>query len=133
MHAEPGSITEAATVLYGVHFQPLHDNYCVIYDHMQPIYHVHAVHRPPSPGNAPASSRSPEGSILRPRQQSSGEMRSIAVAVTCGSGSDNNGGGGKGGRRAVQWAVDNLIPQADRFILVHVIPRITSIPTPSGG
>ncbi|KHN17687.1 U-box domain-containing protein 34 [Glycine soja] len=41
-------------------------------------------------------------------------------------------GGSKGSRRAVQWAADNLVPQADRFILVHVIPRITSIATPTG-
>ncbi|KAF7806759.1 U-box domain-containing protein 34 [Senna tora] len=53
-------------------------------------------------------------------------MRSVAVAVNGGSGA------GKGSRRAVQWAVQNLMPQADRFILVHVIPIITSIPTPSG-
>ncbi|RDY08570.1 U-box domain-containing protein 34, partial [Mucuna pruriens] len=49
--------------------------------------------------------------------------RSVAVAVS---------GGSRGSRRAVQWAVENLVPQADRFILVHVIPRITSIATPTG-
>ncbi|XP_057417039.1 U-box domain-containing protein 34 isoform X2 [Lotus japonicus] len=53
-------------------------------------------------------------------------LRSVAVAVSGGSGA------AKGSRRAVQWAVDNLVPQADRFILVHVIPRISSIPTPTG-
>ncbi|XP_027329699.1 U-box domain-containing protein 34 [Abrus precatorius] len=52
--------------------------------------------------------------------------RSVAVAVSGGSGA------AKGSRRAVQWALDNLVPQADRFILVHVIPRITSITTPTG-
>ncbi|KAK7347834.1 hypothetical protein VNO80_22373 [Phaseolus coccineus] len=49
--------------------------------------------------------------------------RSVAVAVS--------GGSSKGSRRAVQWAVDNLVPQADRFILVHVISPITSISTPT--
>ncbi|KAK7265393.1 hypothetical protein RJT34_33013 [Clitoria ternatea] len=49
--------------------------------------------------------------------------RSVAVAVS---------GGAKGSQRAVQWAVDNLVPQADRFILVHVFPTITTITTPSG-
>ncbi|KAL9325866.1 hypothetical protein ACSQ67_006511 [Phaseolus vulgaris] len=49
--------------------------------------------------------------------------RSVAVAVS--------GGSSKGSRRAVQWAVDNLVPQADRFILVHVISPITSIATPT--
>lgn len=39
--------------------------------------------------------------------------------------------GGAGSRRAVRWAVDNLLPKAYRFMLVHVIPTITSIPTPS--
>ncbi|RYR77212.1 hypothetical protein Ahy_A01g001671 isoform B [Arachis hypogaea] len=54
------------------------------------------------------------------------EMRSVAVAVSGSSGC------ARGSRRAVQWAAENLVPQADRFILVHVIPRVTSIPTPSG-
>ncbi|KAK7291825.1 hypothetical protein RIF29_07278 [Crotalaria pallida] len=53
-------------------------------------------------------------------------LRSLAVAVTGGSGT------ARGSRRAVAWAVENLLPQADRFILVHVIPAITSIPTPNG-
>ncbi|KAK7388220.1 hypothetical protein VNO78_23030 [Psophocarpus tetragonolobus] len=52
--------------------------------------------------------------------------RSVAVAVSGGSGA------AKGSRRAVQWAVDNLVPQADRFVLVHVIPPITSIATLTG-
>ncbi|OIW18729.1 hypothetical protein TanjilG_13481 [Lupinus angustifolius] len=55
-----------------------------------------------------------------------GGLRTLAVAVTSGSGT------GRGSCRAVDWAVENLLPQADRFILVHVIPAITSIPTPSG-
>ncbi|KAI9112552.1 hypothetical protein K1719_016475 [Acacia pycnantha] len=53
-------------------------------------------------------------------------MRSVAVAINGGSRA------GTGSRRAVQWAVENLLPQADKFILVHVMPRISSIPTPSG-
>lgn len=53
--------------------------------------------------------------------------RSVAVAVSGGSGA------AKGSRRALQWAMENVVPQADRLILVHVIPRITSIPTPAGG
>jgi hypothetical protein len=50
--------------------------------------------------------------------------RSVAVAVSGGSGA------AKGSRRALQWAMENVVPQADRLILVHVIPRITSIPSP---
>ncbi|KAI3982480.1 hypothetical protein MKX01_006611 [Papaver californicum] len=40
--------------------------------------------------------------------------------------------GGGSSRQAVCWAIDNLIPVADRFVLVHVMPPINSIPTPSG-
>ncbi|KDP33866.1 hypothetical protein JCGZ_07437 [Jatropha curcas] len=54
-------------------------------------------------------------------------MLSVAVAVNGGVGV-----GGKGSRRAVRWAVENLLPKANRFILVHVIPAITFIPSPSG-
>ncbi|XP_050218840.1 U-box domain-containing protein 34 isoform X2 [Mercurialis annua] len=54
-------------------------------------------------------------------------MTSVAVAVNGG-----DGVGGKGSRRAVRWAVDNLLPNANRLILVHVIPAITFLPTPSG-
>ncbi|XP_015571799.1 U-box domain-containing protein 34 isoform X1 [Ricinus communis] len=54
-------------------------------------------------------------------------MTSVVVAVNGG-----DGVGGKGSRRAVRWAVENLLPIAHRFILVHVIPAITFIPTPSG-
>ncbi|KAK7329670.1 hypothetical protein VNO77_23844 [Canavalia gladiata] len=57
---------------------------------------------------------------------STSSPRSVAVAVSGGSGA------AKGSRRAVQWAMDNLVPQADRFILVHVIPTITLIATSSG-
>ncbi|KAL0803015.1 hypothetical protein Bca101_058191 [Brassica carinata] len=32
--------------------------------------------------------------------------------------------GGAGSRRAVRWAVDNLLPMADRFVMIHVIPPI---------
>ncbi|XP_062091076.1 U-box domain-containing protein 34 [Humulus lupulus] len=49
-------------------------------------------------------------------------MTSVAVAVH----------GGSSSQRAVSWAMENLMPQADRFVLVHVMPKITSIPTPSG-
>lgn len=58
----------------------------------------------------------------------SAKITSVAVAVNGGSGF----GGGNGSRRAVRWAVENLMPNADRFILVHVMTAITSIPTPSG-
>ncbi|XP_065849433.1 U-box domain-containing protein 34 [Euphorbia lathyris] len=56
-------------------------------------------------------------------------MTSVAVAVAVNGGDRVSG---KGSRRAVRWAVDNLLPEAERFILVHVIPSITSVPTPSG-
>lgn len=51
---------------------------------------------------------------------------SVAVAVR----GDSDGGGGKGSRRAVLWAMDNLMHEANRFVLVHVMPKIVSIPTP---
>ncbi|GAB4837986.1 hypothetical protein Ancab_027513 [Ancistrocladus abbreviatus] len=55
-------------------------------------------------------------------------MTTVAVAVT-GVGS----GRGNGSKRAVRWALANLLPQShDRLILVHVIPSITHIPTPTG-
>ncbi|GMN20566.1 hypothetical protein TIFTF001_048772, partial [Ficus carica] len=57
-------------------------------------------------------------------------MTSVTVAVAVKG--DTVGSGGNGSRRAVRWAVENLMPRADRFVLVHVIPKITSIPTPSG-
>lgn len=40
--------------------------------------------------------------------------------------------GGNGNRRAIRSAVENLMPNADCFILVHVMPTINTIPTPSG-
>ncbi|KAL0015005.1 hypothetical protein SO802_002074 [Lithocarpus litseifolius] len=55
-------------------------------------------------------------------------MSSVAVAVKGVAG----GAGGRASRRAVRWAVENLMPESGRFILVHVMPKITSIPTPSG-
>lgn len=54
------------------------------------------------------------------------EMTSVAVAVKGRPGDT----GGKGSLRAVRWAVENLMPKADHFVLIHVIPPITSIPTP---
>ncbi|XP_074267218.1 U-box domain-containing protein 34-like [Silene latifolia] len=54
-------------------------------------------------------------------------MTTIAVAVNVGG-----DGRGSGSKRALSWAVDNLLPQASRFVLVHVMPTITHIPTPSG-
>lgn len=53
------------------------------------------------------------------------EMKSVAVAVNA----ENVSGGGSGSRRAVLWAVENLMNTADRFILVHVMPPIISVPT----
>lgn len=37
---------------------------------------------------------------------------------------------GNGSQRAVKWAVEKLLPKANRFVLVHVMPTITTIPTP---
>ncbi|OMO67262.1 hypothetical protein CCACVL1_20665 [Corchorus capsularis] len=51
-------------------------------------------------------------------------MMTVVVAVKGGS------SGGRGSRRAARWAVENL--KADRFLLVHVMPAVTSVPTPSG-
>ncbi|XP_030530038.1 U-box domain-containing protein 34-like [Rhodamnia argentea] len=56
-------------------------------------------------------------------------MSAMAVAV---KGDLSGFEGGRGSRRAVRWAIENLMPRADRFVLVHVMPRVTSIPTPSG-
>ncbi|KAF8036532.1 hypothetical protein BT93_C2302 [Corymbia citriodora subsp. variegata] len=56
-------------------------------------------------------------------------MTAVAVAV---KGDLSGFEGGRGSRRAVRWAVENLMPRADRFVLVHVMPRVTSVPTPSG-
>ncbi|XP_074280740.1 U-box domain-containing protein 34-like [Silene latifolia] len=51
----------------------------------------------------------------------------VAVAVNAGG-----QGRGNGSKRAVRWAIENLLPRADRFVLVHVMSIITHIPTPSG-
>ncbi|KAL5770974.1 hypothetical protein ACOSP7_015128 [Xanthoceras sorbifolium] len=56
------------------------------------------------------------------------DMTSVVVAVNGSTGTE----GGNGSRRAVRWAAENLMPKADRFVLVHVMPAINSIPTPSG-
>ncbi|KZV21602.1 U-box domain-containing protein 34 [Dorcoceras hygrometricum] len=40
---------------------------------------------------------------------------------------------GRGSRRAIRWAVQNLMTKDDCLLLVHVMPTITSVPTPSGG
>ncbi|CAH1425244.1 unnamed protein product [Lactuca virosa] len=61
-----------------------------------------------------------------------GAPSAVVVAVAVKGGGNTGGIGGKGSRRAVRWAVENLFQKADRFILIHVIPNITSIPTPSG-
>ncbi|KAK3016819.1 hypothetical protein RJ639_006358 [Escallonia herrerae] len=53
-------------------------------------------------------------------------VMSVAVAVKGGHG----GSGGRGSRRAVRWAAENLMAGSDRFVLVHVIPTVTSITTP---
>nr|XP_009779495.1 PREDICTED: U-box domain-containing protein 34-like isoform X2 [Nicotiana sylvestris]XP_009779496.1 PREDICTED: U-box domain-containing protein 34-like isoform X2 [Nicotiana sylvestris] len=39
---------------------------------------------------------------------------------------------GKGTQRAVKWAVEKLLAKAHRFVFIHVMPTITTIPTPSG-
>ncbi|KAK4368630.1 hypothetical protein RND71_012422 [Anisodus tanguticus] len=51
-------------------------------------------------------------------------MVDVAVAVKSGE--------GKGSQRAVRWAIEKLLPKVHRFFLIHVMPTITSIPTPSG-
>uniref|UniRef100_A0A1J3GWA9 RING-type E3 ubiquitin transferase n=1 Tax=Noccaea caerulescens TaxID=107243 RepID=A0A1J3GWA9_NOCCA len=53
----------------------------------------------------------------------------IAVAV---KGSVGDAVGGAASRRALRWAVENFLPKIDRLVLVHVMPTITSIPSPSG-
>ncbi|KAF7142633.1 hypothetical protein RHSIM_Rhsim05G0015600 [Rhododendron simsii] len=55
-------------------------------------------------------------------------MATVAVAVKSGGGSL----GEDGSRGAVKWAVENLMDKATHFVLVHVVPTINSIPTPSG-
>lgn len=51
-------------------------------------------------------------------------LTTVAVAVKSSR--------GKGGRRAVRWAAEKLMWKADRVVLVHVMPTVTTIPTPSG-
>ncbi|XP_024458952.1 U-box domain-containing protein 34 isoform X2 [Populus trichocarpa] len=55
-------------------------------------------------------------------------MTVVAVAVT-----GSEGVGGRGSRRAVRWAAENLSAKAKRLTLVHIVPRITCIPSPCGG
>ncbi|KAI5674333.1 hypothetical protein M9H77_14697 [Catharanthus roseus] len=40
--------------------------------------------------------------------------------------------GGRGSRRAVRWSAKKLMWKADRFLLLHIMPTVTVIPTPSG-
>ncbi|RZS17586.1 hypothetical protein BHM03_00049774, partial [Ensete ventricosum] len=47
----------------------------------------------------------------------------VAVAVCGGRGAGRS-------RRAVRWAAEHLVPHAHRVVLVHVIPAVTSIPSP---
>ncbi|CAO2823183.1 unnamed protein product [Amaranthus hypochondriacus] len=54
-------------------------------------------------------------------------MTTVVVAVNIGG-----NGRGNGSKRAVRWAVENLLPQTHHVLLVHVMPIITHIPTPSG-
>ncbi|XP_077247925.1 U-box domain-containing protein kinase family protein isoform X2 [Tasmannia lanceolata] len=56
------------------------------------------------------------------RSNSNNSMRTVAVAVSSGY--------SRSSRRAVRWAVENLMPQAHRFLLLHVAPLLKSIPTP---
>ncbi|XP_009597475.1 U-box domain-containing protein 34 isoform X1 [Nicotiana tomentosiformis] len=52
------------------------------------------------------------------------ETVTVAVAVKSAE--------GKSSQRAVKWAVEKLLAKAHRFVLIHVMPTITTIPTPSG-
>ncbi|CAH2069674.1 unnamed protein product [Thlaspi arvense] len=54
---------------------------------------------------------------------------SVSVAV---KGSVGDAVGGAASRRALRWAVETLLPRIDRLVLVHVMPTLTSIPSPSG-
>lgn len=49
-------------------------------------------------------------------------MATVAVAVKSAE--------GRGSQRAVRWAAENLMQKTDRLVLVHVMPTITSVPTP---
>lgn len=52
---------------------------------------------------------------------------SVSVAV---KGSVGDAVGGAASRRALRWAVENFLPKIDRLVLVHVMPAVTSIPSP---
>lgn len=52
---------------------------------------------------------------------------SISVAV---KGSVGDAVGGTASRRALRWTIENLLPKLDRLVLVHVMPTVTSIPSP---
>ncbi|KAF3648271.1 putative (RS)-norcoclaurine 6-O-methyltransferase-like [Capsicum annuum] len=39
---------------------------------------------------------------------------------------------GRGSQRAVKWAVEKLLQKAHKFVFIHVMNAITTIPTPSG-
>ncbi|KAL1217438.1 U-box domain-containing protein 34 [Cardamine amara subsp. amara] len=54
---------------------------------------------------------------------------SVSIAV---KGSIGDAVGGTASRRALRWAVENFLPKIDRLVLVHVMPTITTIPSPSG-
>nr|XP_029121648.1 U-box domain-containing protein 34 [Elaeis guineensis] len=80
------------------------------------------VRPPPQPPPRPRL-RSP---LLFSRQRMAGvsgdATATVAVAVCSGSRS----------RRAVRWAAANLVPHAHSVLLLHVIPTVFSIPSPSG-
>ncbi|KAK9099403.1 hypothetical protein Syun_026448 [Stephania yunnanensis] len=58
--------------------------------------------------------------------ESGGASSSAAAAVAVRRNSRSS-------RRAVRWAIENLMPQShQRLILIHVMPPIATIPTPSG-
>lgn len=52
----------------------------------------------------------------------------VAVAVKGTVGGDAVGGAAS--RRALRWTVENLLPNVDRLVLVHVMPTVTTIPSP---
>ncbi|MQL94436.1 hypothetical protein Taro_027091 [Colocasia esculenta] len=53
--------------------------------------------------------------------EAAGPLVAVAVAVS-----------GSRSRRAVLWAAENLIPDARRVLLLHVIPPLSAIPDPLG-
>ncbi|CAE6244710.1 unnamed protein product [Arabidopsis arenosa] len=54
---------------------------------------------------------------------------SVSVAV---KGSVGDSVGGTASRRALRWTIENFLPKIDRLVLVHVMPTVTTIPSPSG-